>query len=95
MRRLLALLAVLTLLGVGALAQGEPGDEDNGFLINLIQERLSAPGRRIALGGVSGALTSQARIEEITLSDDQGPGSGCRAWRSTGAGASCCAAVWR
>lgn len=62
------------LLAIGALAQNAgDGPENNGFLINFIQERISAPGRQISLQGVSGALSSRARIEGITISDDQGP----------------------
>ena len=48
-------------------------DSDNGFLLNLLQNKLSAPGRQIRLSGVSGALSSQARIARITISDDKGP----------------------
>ncbi len=49
------------------------GEEDNGFLINLIQEKISGPGRYISIEGVSGALSSQAEIGALTISDEEGP----------------------
>ena len=48
-------------------------DSDNGFLINLLQNRLSAPGRQIQLSGVSGALSSRARIAAHHHLRRQGP----------------------
>lgn len=75
----------LTVLGISASGQQQdaadaPTDElpadqttDNGFILNFIEERISGPGRRISLSGVEGALSSQARIAGITVSDDQGP----------------------
>ncbi len=64
-------------LGLGAVAQDVTPDDpnqtgDNGFILTFIEERLSAPGRRIAVNGVSGALSSVARIAEVTVSDDDG-----------------------
>ena len=47
-------------------------DSDNGFLLNLLENQLSAPGRQIRLSGVSGALSSRARIQRITISDRPG-----------------------
>ena len=38
------------------------GRSDNGFLINLLENQLSSPGRQIRLSGVTGALSSRARI---------------------------------
>ena len=72
MKRLLVLVCVLLAVGLAALAQSE-NDNDNGFVLNMIQNQLSAPGRRIELSGVSGLLSSRARIQGITISDDQGP----------------------
>ncbi len=72
-----ALLAGCLALGVLAADAQQPGGDDaatddNGFILNLIQNQLSAPGRQIRLSGVTGALSSSARIGEITISDDQG-----------------------
>jgi translocation and assembly module TamB len=76
LRRVAILVGVLFLAALAALAQSsDDGDQtsDNGFLINLLENQLSAPGRQIRLRGVTGALSSQARIEAITISDDRGP----------------------
>jgi translocation and assembly module TamB len=72
LRRLAALLGVLVLAALAALAQA-PGEDDNGFLLNLLERQLSTPERQIRLSGVSGALSSRARIARITISDRQGP----------------------
>jgi translocation and assembly module TamB len=76
LRRLLALLALLAALGVAALAQspaeGEADDSDNGFILNFIEQRISGPGRRIRVQGVTGALSSRARIGLLTVADDDG-----------------------
>ncbi len=76
LKRLAILFGVLFLAAIAALAQG-PDDEDqtsdNGFLLNLLENQLSAPGRQISLRGVTGALSSQAGIEQITISDARGP----------------------
>lgn len=74
MKRILLALAAFLLVAIAAVAQDEANDPgDNGFITRFIQERISAPGREIHLSGVSGALSSQARIQRITVSDDQGP----------------------
>lgn len=70
-----ALLGFLILLGMAALAQDPAGDDgpgDNGFIVDFLQNRISAPGRQIRLEGVSGALSSQARIAVLTVSDERG-----------------------
>ncbi|HET9070171.1 MAG TPA: translocation/assembly module TamB domain-containing protein [Amaricoccus sp.] len=72
MRRLLAALGVLVLVAIAALAQEDGGRNDNGFLINLLQNQLSTPSRQIRLSGVQGALSSRARIGQITISDPEG-----------------------
>ena len=60
------------LVAITALAQDVSQEGDNGFLLNLLETRLSAPGRQIRLSGVSGALSSQARIQRVTISDARG-----------------------
>ena len=74
MRRLGLLLAPLLIVAIAALAQTDGADEtnENGFLANLLQNTLSAPGRQIRLENVSGLLSSTARIGAITVSDDAG-----------------------
>lgn len=73
MKRFLALVFVLFVAAVAATAQSDSTPDDNGFLTNMLQRQLSGPGREIQLSGVSGLLSSRARIENITVSDDQGP----------------------
>lgn len=75
MRRVAILFGVLFLAALAALAQAPDGDQtsDNGFLTNLLEDQLSAPGRQIRLSGVTGALSSRARIQSITISDARGP----------------------
>ena len=75
LRRILAILGLAVLLGVAALAQ-DPGGadpaDDNGFVINFLQNTISAPGRQIRLNGVTGALSSRARIASLSIADDDG-----------------------
>lgn len=67
-------MSAFLLVAIAAMAQEEANDPgDNSFITRFIQERISAPGREIHLSGVSGALSSQARIQRITVSDDKGP----------------------
>jgi translocation and assembly module TamB len=72
LKRLAALLVAVFLVAIGALAQDDASQSDNGFLLNQLENRLSAPGRQIRLSGVTGALSSRARIARITISDDRG-----------------------
>lgn len=69
MRFLAALFLVMT-LGLPALAQDE---QDGGtYLEGWLETALSDAGRDVRITGFSGALSSQAQIEQITISDDQG-----------------------
>lgn len=66
---------MLLIAGLAATAQ-DPAEEvpaaGGGFLVNLLENQISAPGREIGVSGLSGVLSSQARIERVTVSDDQG-----------------------
>jgi translocation and assembly module TamB len=74
LKRVLLALAAFLLVAIAAVAQDEANDPgDNSFITRFIQERISGPGRQIQLSGVSGALSSQARIQRITVSDANGP----------------------
>ena len=46
--------------------------EDAGFLTRLLQDQLSDAGREVRIRGFEGALSSQARIAEMTIADDSG-----------------------
>ncbi len=74
MRRVAALIGLILALGMAALAQDtSPGEtSDNGFIIDFLQNRISAPGRQIRVHGVTGALSSRARIGEVTIADETG-----------------------
>ena len=65
-------LGLLLLVALAALAQTTDDPDDNGFIVRFLEERISAPGRQIRLSGIQGALSSQARIGEITVSDAEG-----------------------
>lgn len=75
MRRLLipvvVLLAGAMLL---ALTLGSRSDEaaDRGFLADLISRALSTPTTQVSIGGVEGALSSDATIRNITIADRDG-----------------------
>lgn len=69
MRRLLLGLALL--LGSIFSVAAQEG-ESNGFIVDLIQDSLSAPNRQIRLIGIDGLLNSDARVDEITVSDEDG-----------------------
>jgi len=66
----IALLAGAMLL---ALTLGTRGDEeDRGILASLISRALSTPTTRVSIGAVEGALSSDATIRDITISDRNG-----------------------
>jgi len=72
LRRLAVIIGLLALVAIGAVAQDSAEPESDGFLLNLLERRLSTPTRQIRLHGVSGALSSRARIERITIADQSG-----------------------
>ncbi len=48
-------------------------DADRGMLANLISRALSSPTTSVSIGAVEGALSSNASISDIVLSDSAGP----------------------
>jgi translocation and assembly module TamB len=65
---------LVALLGValtGALAQDTEESERSGF-IRFVEEQISAPNMQIRLIGIEGSLSSDVRLERITISDDDG-----------------------
>ncbi|MSU90651.1 hypothetical protein GE300_13680 [Rhodobacteraceae bacterium 2CG4] len=73
MMRTLISLMVLMLAATWAAAQDTPaGEDDNGFIINLLERQLSTESRTIRLSGVNGLLSSEARVDLITISDQDG-----------------------
>ena len=55
----------------GAKDEAKSGDE-KGVLAAIIERALSTPGMRVNVGAVDGALSSDALIRDVTISDDQG-----------------------
>ncbi|AQX27354.1 translocation/assembly module TamB domain-containing protein [Bartonella sp. Raccoon60] len=51
---------------------GEEIENDRSWLVSFIERKLSAPNRQIRLHNVQGALSSQASIDTITISDNKG-----------------------
>ena len=66
MRVLILILAMF--LPAVALAQ----DDDRGFIQGLLEDALSGPGRSVVLEGFAGALSSNATIDAIRVSDEMG-----------------------
>src|SRR3954453_24043394 len=73
-RRVPTLLAfALTILGLAVVAPvGPAADEDRGVLASLISRALSTPTTRVAIGRIDGALSSDAVIHDIEISDRDG-----------------------
>lgn len=69
------LILMLIVFATMSLAQNEAAttDDDKGFLTNLLQDSLGGEGRRVSIDGFAGALRSNATMERIVISDDQGP----------------------
>ncbi|MGY3438997.1 MULTISPECIES: translocation/assembly module TamB domain-containing protein [unclassified Marinovum] len=68
MRIFLVCLCLLT--PFAALAQSD--NSDRGFIQGILEDALSAPGRSVRIEGFSGALSSRATIDEITVTDPDG-----------------------
>lgn len=64
-----ALLLIFALLWpVTALAQ----EDDKGTLTRMLQDALSGAGREVVIDGFQGALSAQATLSQMTISDDTG-----------------------
>ena len=63
-------LIILLLLPVSVSAQ--TSDDDRGYLTNLIESNLSGEDRVVTITGFEGALSSEARIAQITIADAEG-----------------------
>jgi translocation and assembly module TamB len=65
--------ALLALLGIGLfVARGFAADEDKGVLADLISRALSTPTSNVSIGGIDGALSSDATIRDIKIADRDG-----------------------
>ncbi|TCL01423.1 autotransporter secretion inner membrane protein TamB [Shimia isoporae] len=50
----------------------EASEEDKGMLANFIEESLSGAGRKVEVIGLRGAISSEASLRELRISDDEG-----------------------
>lgn len=66
-------------------------EDDRGYLTAFLEDNLSSAGRKVTITGFAGALSSQATVQRIEISDDKASGSRLTAWCWTGAGLRC----WR
>ena len=73
-KRLLPLAACGLLALTPAAAQQAPSADDDGegFLTRTLQNALSSDGMEVDITGFEGALSSTARMERLTIADDQG-----------------------
>ncbi|HYF56413.1 MAG TPA: translocation/assembly module TamB domain-containing protein [Salinarimonas sp.] len=74
-RLVATLTAVAALIGLAALLLGpSPGraQSDQGVLAGLVSRLLSTPATRVSIGAVEGALSSNAVIRDIQVSDREG-----------------------
>ena len=66
-----ALTLAMAWLAAGSIARAT--EEDKGVLADLISKALSSPSTQVSVGSVDGALSSDASIHDIVLSDRDGP----------------------
>lgn len=71
MTRFIALLAFI-LFAIPAVAQEQQEEEGRSYFISFVESRLSAPNRRIRFSGLSGLLSSEASVGQITIADREG-----------------------
>lgn len=67
-RALSVLCIALGLWPVAGFAQ----NDDRDYLTALLEDNLSGTGRQVVITGFQGALSSQARLETLTIADDEG-----------------------
>ncbi|KJS45289.1 MAG: hypothetical protein VR71_02490 [Roseovarius sp. BRH_c41] len=71
MARLISILSIaLACLALPLLAQTP--EQDRGYLQALLEDNLSGAGRDVRIIGFSGALSSQATVDELTIADKDG-----------------------
>jgi translocation and assembly module TamB len=64
-------LAGILFLAMPVLGQNDEAQDRSRFLA-FVEEKISGPGRVVRINGIEGALSSNASIAEITISDDEG-----------------------
>ena len=71
MTRFIATILLLVLVTVAG-AQDDQNRDDRSYLTALLEDNLSGAGRDIRIIGFSGALSSRASIQELTIADEDG-----------------------
>ena len=66
------LLACVVVWGLGLPAFAQQDEDSPGYLAGLLQNALSGAGREVRITGFEGALSSTARMEQMTIADDAG-----------------------
>lgn len=70
MRVLAVLICLVVSLSSPAIAQNEPDDKT--YLENLLQDALSGDDHKVTVTGFEGALSSQAKMDQLTIADSDG-----------------------
>lgn len=68
MKRILLASACVCAVSLPVLAQ----QDDRSWLTGVLEDNLSGAGRKVTITGFEGALSSQARMAELTIADDDG-----------------------
>jgi translocation and assembly module TamB len=66
------ILVALPLLGLTKPGLTQTPEQDRSYLQGLLEDNLSGAGRDVRIIGFQGALSSQARISELTIADSEG-----------------------
>lgn len=69
--RIFRIISVLLVLGP-SLAFAQEAEDDRGYLQGLIEDALSGAGREVRIEGFSGALSSSAQLQSLTIADAEG-----------------------
>ena len=72
MRRALLALGLAATLPIAAYTFAFAQEEEKGWLVTYVEDTISTPDRKISLGTIDGALSSDVRISDITIADRQG-----------------------
>lgn len=72
MRAFFLTLLLVPFLGFAHPAKAQTTEADRGYIQALLEDNLSSVGRDVRIIGFSGALSSQASIEELTIADGEG-----------------------
>lgn len=71
MARIVSLLCLVLVLAAAPL-RAQESEEDKGWLTSLLEDSLGGEGRTVSINGFSGAFSSRATIDSITVADDEG-----------------------